>query len=127
MPSEADLSGRVTWLVAPGVAAVIPIKLLGKGSVAVGVHGVGGIVAMCRRPRVASGGFRDGITGPDGRIVFSGGDAVFEVPFSVSAADSGVSGFNSGTVVRDQQCRSRRSSFRMNPAPWRDDLNPAGR
>ena len=100
--------GQSGGAVAPGVTAEIPIRLLGKGSISVEVRGVNGVVPNAR-VRVRAGGFpneeREGFTGATGRILFAGGDALFEGPFSVSAFDeqSGVTGFRSGTIVRDAQ------------------------
>ncbi|MGB2715170.1 MAG: Ig-like domain-containing protein [Vicinamibacterales bacterium] len=100
--------GTTSGTVAPGVTAEIPIRLLGKGSIAVEVRGVNGVVPNAQ-VRVRAGGFpneeREGITGPTGQIVFAGGDSFFEGPFSVTAFDpaSAVSGFTSGTIVRDAQ------------------------
>ena len=100
--------GTSSGTVAPGVTAEIPIRLLGKGSIAVEVRGVNGVVPNAQ-VRVRAGGFpneeREGTTGPTGQIVFAGGDSFFEGPFSVTAFDpaSAVSGFTSGTIVRDAQ------------------------
>lgn len=100
--------GRVSGTVAPGVTADVTLRLLGKGSVAVEVRGVNGPIAGAP-VRLRAGGYpneeREAVTGSTGRVVFSGGDALFEGPVSASATDpgSGVPGFASGTIVRDAQ------------------------
>ena len=100
--------GQSGGSVAPGVTAEIPIRLLGKGTISVEVRGANGVVPSAR-VRVRAGGFpyeeREGFTGPAGQITFAGGDSLFEGPFSVSAFDqvSGITGFSSGTIVRDAQ------------------------
>lgn len=105
---ETGLVGRVAGSVAPGVTADMTVRLLGRGTVGIEVRGVNGVVAGAP-VRVSTGGYphetREGVTLPTGRIVFSGGDALFEGPVSVSATDpvSGVTGFASGTIVRDAQ------------------------
>ena len=105
---ETGFVGRVTGNVAPGVTADMTIRLLGRGTLGIEVRGVNGLLAGAA-VRVTAGGYpnevREGVTGPNGRIVLAGGDALFEGPVSVRATDPqfGVSGFASGTITRDAQ------------------------
>ena len=94
--------------VAPGVTAEMPLRLLGKGSVSVEVRGVNGPIAAAQ-VRVRGGSFpndeREGFTDGNGRVTFTGGDALSEGSFSASAFNqvSLVAGYTSSTVVRDAQ------------------------
>jgi hypothetical protein len=99
----SGLVGQSRGTVEPGATADIPIRLLGKGTVTVEVRGANGPIDGARvQLRGANFPFdqRAGVTGPDGRVTFAGGDSVTEGRFSVSAVDpsSGVSGFAGGAV-----------------------------
>ncbi|HXH06729.1 MAG TPA: carboxypeptidase regulatory-like domain-containing protein [Vicinamibacterales bacterium] len=102
----SGLVGQSRAAVEPGATADIPIRLLGRGTVTVEVRGASGPIGGARvQLRGADFPFdqRAGVTGPDGRVTFAGGDSVTEGRFSVSAVDpaSGVSGFAGGTVAAD--------------------------
>ena len=99
----SGLVGQSRGTVEAGRTADVPIRLLGIGDVTVEVMGSNGIIAGAQ-VRLQRGTFpneqRSGVTDSNGRLVFTGGDAVTEGPFSVTAFDptSGVTGFASGAL-----------------------------
>jgi hypothetical protein len=97
------LRGQAQAAVDRGASAEVPIVLLGHGRVEVSVAGAAGPVASAAvelRRGTFPGDVHTGQAGPDGRLVFDGGDAVSEGRFSVSAFDpaSGARGFASGEI-----------------------------
>ena len=99
------LVGQSAGAVDPGRTAEIPIRILGTGTVTVKVQGSGGPIAGAV-VTLTHGGFpqeqRQRVTLADGTVTFSGGDAVAEGQFSVSAFDpaSGLTGFAGGTLPK---------------------------
>lgn len=97
------LVGQSFGAVDPGRTADVAIRLLGTGTVTVTVQGGAGAVAAAV-VTLNHGGFpveqRQRVTGADGKVTFSGGDAVAEGGFSVSAFDpaTGITGFAGGTI-----------------------------
>jgi len=96
--------GQAFAAVDRGQSAEVPIRLLGAGSADVVVHGANGAVAGAQvelRRGTFPGDVHSAVTGGGGHVVFAGGDAVSEGPFSVSAFDpaSGARGFASGEIA----------------------------
>ena len=95
--------GKTNGNVEPGQTADITIRLLGRGTVTVIVSGSNGLIPGAQ-VTLHGGNFpfdeRHGVTNASGSLVFAGGDAVTEGPFSVSAVApaTGVSGFGSGSI-----------------------------
>ncbi len=103
--TASGLSGQSNATVDAGATANVTIRLLGKSPVRVTVAGSNGPIAGAL-VTATRGTFpndsRQGRSGPDGSILFGGGDMLTEGPFTVSAFDSasGITGFASGTIPR---------------------------
>ena len=99
----SGLVGHSDGTVDAGATANVAIRLLATGTVKVFVTGSNGVVAGAL-VTVTRGTFpndsRQGVTGADGSVMFSGGDAITEGVLSVSAFDpaTGITGYASGTV-----------------------------
>jgi hypothetical protein len=82
----------------------IPIRLLGKGSVRVEVTNVAGHPVPNASVTLRSGAFtgevRQGVTDPEGIVIFDGADVINEGPFSVTAYDpsTAITGSNSDSI-----------------------------
>ena len=102
---EHGLVSMVTSsLVGVGQSVEVPIRLLRRGSVSVTVTGSKGLVegaSVTLQNINLRGEQRQGVTGADGKVLFTGGDEISEGRFTVTAYDavSGVKGTSCGEML----------------------------
>ncbi len=97
----------INGTVRPGEDVDVPIRLLGRANVTVRVFRSNGVTPIPNATVELQGldyprQHRQGVAGPDGTIVFGGGDALSEGQFVVTALDqNGFAGRKAGRVTTD--------------------------